>query len=55
MVGVCSSSLNVYFYFLTVPAAVRDLLLSDAGTRDLNVTWSPAPGDVDHYEVCLIY
>lgn len=34
-----------------VPAAVRNLSLSSAGTSDLTLTWSPAPGDVDHYEV----
>lgn len=30
-----------------------NLSLGNAGTGDLNVTWSPATGDVDHYEVCL--
>ncbi|KAI3366824.1 hypothetical protein L3Q82_009233, partial [Scortum barcoo] len=39
----------------TFPAAVRNLSLSDAGTGDLTVTWSPAPGDVDHYEVTLLF
>lgn len=39
----------------TLPAAVRNLTLSDAGTSDLTVTWSPAPGDVDHYEVTLLF
>lgn len=37
---------------VSVPAAVRNLSLSDAATGDLTVTWSPAPGDVDFYEVC---
>ncbi|XP_010765714.1 receptor-type tyrosine-protein phosphatase beta-like, partial [Notothenia coriiceps] len=35
----------------TFPAAVGNLSLVEAGTFDLTVTWSPAPGDVDHYEV----
>ncbi|XP_059181909.1 receptor-type tyrosine-protein phosphatase beta-like [Centropristis striata] len=39
----------------TFPAAVGNLSLSDAGTGDLTVTWSPAPGDVDHYEVTLLF
>ncbi|XP_076015968.1 receptor-type tyrosine-protein phosphatase beta [Genypterus blacodes] len=39
----------------TFPAAVDNLLLSNARTGDLNVTWSPAPGDVDHYEVTLLF
>lgn len=40
-------------FFLSVPAAVENLRLDNAGTGDLTVTWSPAPGDVDHYEVCV--
>uniref|UniRef100_A0A3Q0RGW8 protein-tyrosine-phosphatase n=1 Tax=Amphilophus citrinellus TaxID=61819 RepID=A0A3Q0RGW8_AMPCI len=39
----------------TFPAAVRNLLLSNAGTDELNITWSPAPGDVDYYEVTLLF
>ncbi|KAM9327847.1 receptor-type tyrosine-protein phosphatase beta [Pholidichthys leucotaenia] len=39
----------------TFPAAVHNLLLSSSGTNDLNVTWSPAPGDMDHYEVTLLF
>ncbi|KAJ3596703.1 hypothetical protein NHX12_003107 [Muraenolepis orangiensis] len=39
----------------TFPAAVRSLTLSGRGTADLRVTWSPAPGDVDHYEVQLLF
>uniref|UniRef100_A0A3Q3VX91 protein-tyrosine-phosphatase n=1 Tax=Mola mola TaxID=94237 RepID=A0A3Q3VX91_MOLML len=39
----------------TFPAAVGNLSLSDAGTSDLTITWSPAPGDVDHYEVTLLF
>lgn len=39
----------------TFPAAVGDLLLGNVGTGDLTVTWSPAPGDVDHYEVTLLF
>ncbi|KAG7218953.1 hypothetical protein INR49_019400 [Caranx melampygus] len=37
----------------TLPAAVGNLSLGNAGTSDLTVTWSPAPGDVDHYEAGL--
>ncbi|AWO98279.1 putative receptor-type tyrosine-protein phosphatase beta [Scophthalmus maximus] len=39
----------------TFPAAVGNLSLGDAGTGYLTVTWSPAPGDVDHYEVTLLF
>ncbi|KAK5849431.1 hypothetical protein PBY51_009074 [Eleginops maclovinus] len=39
----------------TFPAAVGNLSLVDAGTSDLTVSWSPAPGDVDHYEVTLLF
>ncbi|XP_029289713.1 receptor-type tyrosine-protein phosphatase beta [Cottoperca gobio] len=39
----------------TFPAAVRSLALARQGTEDLRVIWSPAPGDVDHYEVQLLF
>uniref|UniRef100_A0A673A784 protein-tyrosine-phosphatase n=1 Tax=Sphaeramia orbicularis TaxID=375764 RepID=A0A673A784_9TELE len=39
----------------TFPAAVGNLSLGDAGTGDLTITWSSAPGDVDHYEVTLLF
>ncbi|XP_029901748.1 receptor-type tyrosine-protein phosphatase beta-like isoform X2 [Myripristis murdjan] len=39
----------------TFPAAVGNLSPGNAGTNDLTVTWSPAPGDVDHYEVTLLF
>lgn len=39
----------------SVPAAVQSLTLSGRGTEDLRVTWSAAPGDVDHYEVQLLF
>ncbi|XP_029968954.1 receptor-type tyrosine-protein phosphatase beta [Salarias fasciatus] len=39
----------------TFPAAVRNLWLGSAGTGELNVTWSPALGDVDHYELSLLF
>ncbi|KAM3870109.1 receptor-type tyrosine-protein phosphatase beta [Diretmus argenteus] len=39
----------------TFPAAVRSLALAGRDTEDLRVTWSAAPGDVDHYEVQLLF
>uniref|UniRef100_A0A674CLQ6 protein-tyrosine-phosphatase n=1 Tax=Salmo trutta TaxID=8032 RepID=A0A674CLQ6_SALTR len=39
----------------TFPAAVRSLALAGRGTEDLRVTWLAAPGDVDHYEVQLLF
>lgn len=38
-----------------VPAAVQSLVLAGQGTEDLRVRWSAAPGDVDHYEVQLLF
>ncbi|KAJ8008827.1 hypothetical protein DPEC_G00082460 [Dallia pectoralis] len=39
----------------TFPSAVQKLALGDSGTGDLLVTWSPALGDVDHYEIQVLF
>ncbi|KAL6116555.1 ptprb [Pungitius sinensis] len=39
----------------TFPAAVGNLSLGNEGTGELTIMWSPAPGDVDHYEVTLLF
>ncbi|XP_041652341.1 receptor-type tyrosine-protein phosphatase beta-like [Cheilinus undulatus] len=39
----------------TLPAAVRSLVLAGQGTEELQVRWEAAPGDVDHYEVQLLF
>lgn len=39
----------------TFPAAVDSLSVSSAGMDDLTLSWNPAPGDVDHYEVTLLF
>lgn len=39
----------------TFPAAVGNLSVVSTGADDLTVTWSPALGDVDHYEVTLLF
>uniref|UniRef100_A0A3Q3FBX1 protein-tyrosine-phosphatase n=1 Tax=Labrus bergylta TaxID=56723 RepID=A0A3Q3FBX1_9LABR len=39
----------------TLPAAVQSLVLAGQGTEDLRVRWVTAPGDVDHYEVQLLF
>ncbi|XP_066523944.1 receptor-type tyrosine-protein phosphatase beta [Hoplias malabaricus] len=39
----------------TFPAAVNALALMENGTTDLRVSWKPAAGDVDHYEVQILY
>lgn len=39
----------------TFPAAVDNLSVVSAGMNDLTLSWSPAPGDVDHYEVTLLF
>lgn len=53
-------SCGSYFLFLTsvppsVPAVVRSLVLAGRGTEELQVAWQAAPGDVDHYEVQLLF
>nr|XP_061780963.1 receptor-type tyrosine-protein phosphatase beta-like [Nerophis lumbriciformis] len=42
-------------YGRTFPAAVRSLCVTKRTSEDLQVAWSPAPGDVDHYEVQLLF
>ncbi|XP_069384935.1 receptor-type tyrosine-protein phosphatase beta [Paralichthys olivaceus] len=39
----------------TFPAAVRSLVLAGRGSEELRVRWSAALGDVDHYEVQLLF
>uniref|UniRef100_A0A2K6GZ88 Receptor-type tyrosine-protein phosphatase beta n=1 Tax=Propithecus coquereli TaxID=379532 RepID=A0A2K6GZ88_PROCO len=39
----------------TIPEPVKDLTLRNRSTEDLQVTWSPADGDVDQYEVQLLF
>ncbi|XP_061750681.1 receptor-type tyrosine-protein phosphatase beta-like [Nerophis ophidion] len=42
-------------YGRTFPAAVRSLCVAKRTSEDIQVAWSPAPGDVDHYEVQLLF
>ena len=48
---------NVFYCVLcfVVPAAVGNLSLGHGDTSELSVAWSPAPGDVDHYEVQVLF
>uniref|UniRef100_A0A803YNZ0 protein-tyrosine-phosphatase n=1 Tax=Meleagris gallopavo TaxID=9103 RepID=A0A803YNZ0_MELGA len=39
----------------TMPESVKELTLSNRSTEDLQVTWSKAEGDVDKYEIQLLY
>ncbi|XP_045645539.1 receptor-type tyrosine-protein phosphatase beta isoform X2 [Ursus americanus] len=39
----------------TIPEPVRDLTLRNRSTDDLLVTWSRADGDVDQYEIQLLF
>ncbi|XP_003798983.1 receptor-type tyrosine-protein phosphatase beta isoform X1 [Otolemur garnettii] len=39
----------------TIPEPVKDLTLQNRSTDALQVTWSPASGDVDQYEVQLLF
>ncbi|CAG14254.1 unnamed protein product, partial [Tetraodon nigroviridis] len=46
---------SAYTYGRTLPAPVRSLVLTGWATEELRVAWSAAPGDVDHYEVQLLF
>ncbi|XP_054436081.1 receptor-type tyrosine-protein phosphatase beta isoform X2 [Pteronotus mesoamericanus] len=39
----------------TIPEPVKDLMLRNRSTEELQVTWSRADGDVDQYEIQLLY
>ncbi|XP_043912939.1 receptor-type tyrosine-protein phosphatase beta isoform X2 [Protopterus annectens] len=39
----------------TFPEAVMNLTIADQSTEELRVTWSPANGDVDQYNVQLLF
>uniref|UniRef100_A0A8C1Y731 protein-tyrosine-phosphatase n=1 Tax=Cyprinus carpio TaxID=7962 RepID=A0A8C1Y731_CYPCA len=52
---LCTVVYYYYYVLLSVPAGVWNLTLADSGTEDLLVTWVSAPGDVDHYEVQLLF
>ncbi|XP_015338496.1 receptor-type tyrosine-protein phosphatase beta isoform X2 [Marmota marmota marmota] len=39
----------------TIPEPVKDLTLRNRSTEDLHVTWSRADGDVDQYEIQLLF
>lgn len=43
------------FFSLSVPGGVRNLTLLSQGTEKLGVGWVPAVGDVDHYEVQIVF
>ncbi|XP_009644603.1 LOW QUALITY PROTEIN: receptor-type tyrosine-protein phosphatase beta [Egretta garzetta] len=42
-------------YGRTMPESVKELTLSNRSTEDLQVTWSKAEGDVDKYEIQLLF
>ncbi|KAM5288772.1 receptor-type tyrosine-protein phosphatase beta [Ctenodactylus gundi] len=39
----------------TIPEPVKDLVLLNRSTEDLHVTWTRADGDVDQYEIQLLF
>ncbi|XP_029453044.1 receptor-type tyrosine-protein phosphatase beta isoform X2 [Rhinatrema bivittatum] len=39
----------------TFPESVKELTLASRSTEDLRVTWSKADGDLDHYEIQLLF
>lgn len=48
-------SWNIFPFFSPVPEPVKNLTLRNRSTEDLYVTWSLADGDVDQYEVQLLF
>ncbi|TRZ00617.1 hypothetical protein DNTS_015387 [Danionella cerebrum] len=44
-----------YTHGRTLPAAVQNLSISASGPEHLQVCWAAAPGDVDHYELQLLF
>lgn len=57
LVASCSGSYqaSASTHGRTLPAAVRSLAAIAAGSEQLQVTWVAASGDVDHYEVQLLF
>lgn len=51
----CDSYFLLLSFCTSVPAAVRSLLLAGRSTEELQVAWQAAQGDVDHYEVQLLF
>lgn len=45
----------VFLLTPSVPESVKELTLSNRSTEDLQVTWSKAEGDVDKYEIQLLF
>lgn len=50
-----SLSWNAFSHSFLVPEAVKDLTLRNRSTEDLQVTWTRADGDVDQYEIQLLF
>lgn len=50
-----SHSSNIFSFLSLVPEPVKDLKLLNRSTENLHVTWSLANGDVDQYEVQLLF
>ncbi|CAN9498666.1 unnamed protein product [Ophioblennius macclurei] len=57
LVDTCSGSYQTgaSTHGRTLPAAVRSLAAEALGSEELRVTWAAALGDVDHYEVQLLF
>lgn len=55
--GLVISNENFPVFLLTssVPESVKELTLSNRSTEDLQVTWLKAEGDVDKYEIQLLF
>lgn len=51
----CYDVLRSFLFTSSVPESVKGLTLSNRSTEDLRVTWSKAEGDVDKYEIQLLY
>lgn len=52
---VSTEKFLIFLLTSSVPESVKELTLNNRSTEDLQVTWSKAEGDVDKYEIQLLF
>uniref|UniRef100_A0A8C3J8H9 protein-tyrosine-phosphatase n=1 Tax=Calidris pygmaea TaxID=425635 RepID=A0A8C3J8H9_9CHAR len=52
---ISTEKFPIFLLTSSVPESVKELTLSNRSTEDLQVTWSKAEGDVDKYEIQLLF
>uniref|UniRef100_A0A8B9FKS9 protein-tyrosine-phosphatase n=1 Tax=Amazona collaria TaxID=241587 RepID=A0A8B9FKS9_9PSIT len=52
---ISTKKFSIFLLTSSVPESVKELTLSNRSTEDLQVTWSKAEGDVDKYEIQLLF